>query len=333
MNSRTLRLFILLGLAALTAGCAAEWPQSALHPASDFAASLDELFRTIFWWAVLVFVVVEGILLYVLFRFRERPAGERPAAVHGNTKLEVGWTLAPAIILIFIAIPTIRTIFVVDGPPPEDARIVEVVGKQWWWEFRYPEEGVLTANEAAIPVGTTVDFRLRTEDVLHSFWVPRLGGKRDMISGRENRIWLTPDSTGTYLGTCAEFCGIAHALMGFRIHVLEEDEFQEWIERNRAPAESPEEELAARGEEYFLNSACIGCHAVRGTHAVGTVGPDLSNMGSRQTIAAGVLENTPENMARWLRDPQEVKPGNFMPDLNLTDEQVAMLVAYLETLR
>lgn len=333
MKRRALGIFLLVGLVALAAGCTAEWPQSALHPESDFAANLDALFQNIFWWAVLVFVVVESLLLYVILRFRDRPDRPRPKQVHGHTTLEIGWTLAPAVILVFIAIPTIRTIFEVDGPPPGDPLVVEVVGKRWWWEFRYPEEGIVTANEATVPVGRTVDWRLRTDDVLHSFWVPRLGGKRDLVRGKENRIWFTPDSTGTYMGQCAEFCGIAHALMGLRVHVVEPGEFEQWVERQRAPAESPTDALAARGEEYFQNSACIACHRVRGTQAAGIVGPDLTNIGSRETLAAGTLANTPENMARWLRDPQGVKPGNLMPDLGLTDEQVEILVAYLESLR
>lgn len=333
MSVRTFRTLLLVGVLALLAGCTGPWPQSALHPESDVAANLDRLFQNIFWWAVLVFVVVETLLLYVILRYRDRPDRPHPTQVHGHTTLEIGWTLAPAVILVFIAIPTVRTIFEVDGPPRDDAMVVEVIGKRWWWEFRYPEEGIVTANEATIPVGRTVDWRLRTEDVLHSFWVPRLGGKRDLVSGRENRLWFTPDSTGTYMGQCAEFCGIAHALMGLRVHVVEPDAFEAWVESQRAPAESPEDPLAARGEEYFLNSACIGCHRVRGTHAAGTVGPDLTNMGSRRTIAGGTLGNTPENMARWLRDPQGVKPGNLMPDLGLTDEQIDMLVAYLESLR
>lgn len=322
---------LLCTLAALQA-CGVEYPQSALHPTSDFATRLDDLFRGIFWWAVAVFVVVEGVLLYTIFRFRERQGDERPKPVHGHTLLEIGWTLAPALILVAIAIPTIQTIFVVDNPPEEETLIIEVVGKQWWWEFRYPEEGIVTANEAHIPVGRTVDFRLRTDDVIHSFWVPRLGGKRDMIPGRENQIWFTADSAGVYHGQCAEYCGIAHALMAFRVIAQEPAEFEAWVERMRRPAAEPEAGLAREGMEYFSRSACIACHRVEGTIAAGTVGPDLTHMGSRRTLAAGILENTPENMARWIKNPQEVKPGNFMPALDLTDEDVARLVAYLQWL-
>lgn len=316
--------------------CGGDYPQSALHPVSDFARRLDDLFRGIVWWAAGVLVIVEGLLLYVLLRFRERrrEGGDRPRPVHGHTTLEIGWTLAPALILVAIAIPTIRTIFLVDNPPEEEALVVEVAGERWWWEFRYPELGVVTANEAHIPVGRPVQFRLRSDNVLHSFWVPRLGGKRDLVPGRETQIWFTADSAGSYWGQCAEYCGVAHALMKFRVIAEPEEAFRRWVERQREPAaEEPEEALAREGRELFLRSACIGCHRVRGTHAAGVTGPDLTHMGSRETIAAGILENTPENLARWLSDPQEVKPGNLMPKLALTDEQVARLVAYLRSLR
>lgn len=330
-NRKLYSLFLALALLGLQA-CGGDYPQSALHPASDFAARLDALFDNIFWWAVGVFVVVEGALVYVLVRYRERDEDDRPEPVHGNTALEIAWTLAPALILVAIAIPTIRTIFIVDNPPREEALVIEVTGHQWWWEFRYPEEEIVTANEAHVPVGRPVEFRLRTADVVHSFWVPKLGGKRDLTPGRETGIWFTADSAGVYPGQCAEFCGTAHALMGFLVVAQEPADFRDWVARLRAPAPEPTDSVAIAGRELFLRSACIGCHRVQGTPAVGFVGPDLSHMGSRRTVAAGVLPNTPENMARWLRDPQAVKPGNTMPDPGLTEDQIRRLVAYLESL-
>lgn len=314
--------------------CSGEYPQSALHPASDFAERLDGLFWQIFWWAVGVFVVVEGILIYTIIRFRARPDSERPKPVHGHTLLELGWTIAPALILVAIAIPTIRTIFVVDNPPPEGADLtIEVIGHQWWWEFRYPELGIVTANEAHVPVGQTVDLRLRSADVLHSFWVPRLGGKRDLVPGRENFIWFRPDSVGVFWGQCAEYCGIAHALMGLRFIVDEASDFDAWVASNQAPAVEQNEGLASQGRDVFMNSACISCHTIRETQALGRLGPDLTHVGSRLTIAAGVLDTNAENLARWIRDPQEVKPGSLMPNTGLTDQQVEQLVAYLLSLR
>lgn len=316
--------------------CAGDYPQSTLDPLSDFAGRVDGLFRNIFWWAVVVFVVVEGVLLYAAFRFREKGEGEgdaRPEPVHGHTKLEIGWTLAPALILVAIAIPTVQTLFLLDNPPEEEGLVIEVTGKQWWWEFRYPELEIVTANEAHVPVGRQVEFRLRSGDVVHSFWVPRLAGKRDLVPGRETHLWFTADSAGSYWGQCAEYCGIAHALMKFRVVAREPGDFEAWVGDQRGPAVEPESDLAREGKELFLRSACIGCHRVRGTTAAGIVGPDLTHIGSRETIAAGILENTPENMARWIQDPQEVKPGNLMPDLGLDDEQVARLAAYLQSLK
>ncbi|WP_420634611.1 cytochrome c oxidase subunit II [Candidatus Palauibacter sp.] len=315
-------------------GCGGEYPQSALHPGSDSATRLDRLFDQIFWWAVGVFVVVEGILVYTIFRFRERPGGRRPRQVHGHVLLEVGWTLAPALILVAIAIPTMQTIFVIDRATDDpDALVVEVIGRRWWWEFRYPELGIVTANEAHLPVGRTVDLRLRSADVLHSFWVPRLAGKRDLVPGKENQLWFRPDSVGVFPGQCAEFCGTAHALMGMRVIVDEPADFESWAQANAGSSVTPADAEARAGRGVFMANACVSCHSVRGTPAEGRFGPDLTNFGSRLTIASGVLENTPANLTRWLDSTQHVKPGNLMPEVQLSATQIRQLVAYLGSLR
>jgi cytochrome c oxidase subunit 2 len=325
-------LVLVIGVVALQA-CGGEYPQSALHPSSDFADRLSGLFNYIFWLAVGVFVIVEAIIVVTLIRFREKPGDERPKPVHGHTGLEIGWTLLPAVILVLIAIPTVREIFLSDNPPESDALTVEVIGKQWWWEFRYPEEGIVTANEAHIPIGRTVEFRVRSADVLHSFWVPRLAGKRDLVPGRENMIWFRPDSAGVFWGQCAEYCGTAHALMSFRVVVESEQEYDAWVQQELAPAGQPSDRLARLGQGVFMTNACIGCHRIDGTQASGVFGPDLTHVGSRTTIAAGVLDNTTENLIRWIANPQEVKPGNLMPNMDLTDDQVEQLAAYLMSLR
>jgi len=324
---------LLVGLAVLQ-GCAGEHPQSAVNPATNFATQVDDLFNLTLWWGIGVFVVVEAILIYTLVRFRDRPGAPRPKHVHGNTVLEIGWTLVPSLILIAIAIPTIRTIFVVDVRPTDpDALVVEVVGRQWWWEFRYPELGIVTANEAHVPRGRTIDMRLRSADVLHSFWIPRLGGKRDMVPGNENGIWFVPDSVGVFWGQCAEYCGTAHALMGMRVIVEEPADFDAWAEANLANRVRMPDAQARSGEGVFLSNACVGCHTVRGTTARGVFGPDLTHFGSRGTIAAGVLENTRENLIRWLDSTQHVKPGNRMPEVQMSDQQIEQLAAYLQALR
>ena len=339
--------FLLVAL--ILVGCADQYPQSTLHPDSGFARDLADLFRDIFWWAVPVFLIVEGLLLFILFRYRDRGEPGRARDVHGNTGLEIGWTLAPAVILVFIAVPTIEMIFERDRPPADaDALTIEVVGHQWWWEFRYPEVGVVTANEPHVPVGRTVYWRLRSGDVIHSFWVPKLGGKRDVLPGRENFIWYGADSAGVYWGQCAEYCGLQHANMGMRVIAEEPQAFRDWVQEQLSPAAepavsldttevgpegSPRDSLIARGREVFATSACIGCHTIRGVSEVSSIGPDLTHVGSRRTLAAATLENTPENMRRWIEDPQEVKPGNLMPDTGLSDAQIEALVAYLESLK
>jgi cytochrome c oxidase subunit 2 len=321
-------------VALVAAGCGGPFPQSTLHPVSDFATSIDQLFRSIVWWAALVFVVVEGLLVYVLIRFRDRGGDGTPEPVHGNALLEVGWTLAPAVILVLIAVPTIRTIWTVDNPPDDaNALQVEVVGHQWWWEFNYPGLGVTTANEMHVPVDRTVQLSLRSADVIHSFWVPRIGGKRDVNPGETTGLWFTVDSAGVYPGQCAEFCGTSHSLMKMEVVAQDSASFRRWVERQRQPAEAPASELAQRGRELFMGqAACFSCHAVEGTMARGAVGPELTHVAGRRTIAAGILPNDSTAMARWLQDPQAVKPGNLMRIRDLDDETIAALIAYLQTL-
>ncbi len=320
--------------AVVLQGCNGEYPQSALHPSSDFATRLDDLFTQIVWWAAGVFVIVEGALIYTIIRFRARPGAPRPKEVHGHIAMEIGWTLAPALILVAIAIPTIQTIFIVDRPTTdEDALVIEAIGRQWWWEFRYPELGIVTANEAHVPVGRTVDLRLRSADVLHSFWVPRLGGKRDLVPGHENQLWFKPDSVGVFWGQCAEYCGTAHALMGTRVIVDEPADFDAWVALNQGSAVALTDPQSRAGRGVFMANACVSCHAVRGSAAVGQFGPDLTHFGGRLTLGAGILENTRENVIRWLDSTQHIKPGSLMPDVELSDEQLEQLAAYLLALR
>lgn len=335
-HERGVRLAPILVVLAAGVGvaCGGPFPQSSLAPASDFARMIDDLFRSIFWWAMLVFVVVEGVLIYTLVRFRDRGGDETPEPVHGNTLLEIGWTLAPAVILVLIAVPTIRTIWLVDNPPRKaDVLQVEVVGHQWWWEFSYPDLEVTTANELHVPVGRTVQLTMRSADVIHSFWVPRLGGKRDVNPGEPTSLWFTADSAGRYDGQCAEFCGTAHSLMRLDVVAQPEEEFDRWVERQGRPAAEPETELARRGQEAFVSNACISCHTIEGTVAQGRIGPELTHFASREELAAGVLPNDSAGLARWLENPQEVKPGNFMKINDLDDETIAELVAYLQSLR
>ncbi len=336
--------------AAFVAGCQGSFPQTTFSPTSEFGESLNDLYLTITAWAVLVFVVVEGLLVYVIVRFRARPGQPDPKPIHGHTALEMAWTLAPALIIVFIAVPTIRTIWRNANLSPDNALSVEVIGHQWWWEFRYPEYGVVTANELHLPQARPVVLEMTSADVIHSFWAPRLGGKRDVILGRTTRLVFTPDSLGVYLGQCAEFCGDSHANMRLRVVVEDSTSFAQWVnDQLGVPAtadslsELEQQGLAAyRRVRTPATHSCIACHTVSGVSA-GVLGPDLTHLAGRSTIAGGVLLNTADNLARWLRDPTGVKPGMGdrradgqiigMPDVDLSEEEIAALVAYLSSLR
>lgn len=319
-------------------GCEGPFPQSTLHPVSDFATAIDDLYRTIFWFAVGVFVVVEGLLIWVVLRYRSRP-GKEPQHVHGSTVLEIAWTLAPAVVLVFIAVPTMQTIFAVEGTAPEGALEVEVIGHQWWWEFKYPELGITTANELHIPRGRPIALAMTSADVIHSFWVPRLGGKRDVMPARTSRLTFSAESVATFLGQCAEFCGESHANMRFRVMVDQSGDFDRWVAQQRQ-APLPMDSLtglARQGAEAFrqvrdpANHSCVACHAIEGV-SFGVLGPNLTHLASRTTLASGILPNSSEGLTRWLRDPVGEKPGSLMPKINLTDEEIAALVAYLQSL-
>jgi len=337
---RRLRRFApLLGLVLLVlAGCAENYPQTTLAPKGDFARAVDTLFRSTVWWAAGVFVLVEGALLFAIFKYRERPGGPEASQFHGNALLEVIWTIIPATILVFIAIPTVRTIFRTAEPPPGDPLVIEVIGHQWWWEFRYPEFNITTASEMYVPVGRPVDLRMRTADVLHSFWIPQLAAKRDVFYGRDNRLWFTAEEAGVFSGQCAEFCGIQHGRMAHRVIATAPADFDAWVARmSAASAPVPVfdgDSLALAGQTLFATRACVGCHALRAVDPPpGLVGPNLANIGGRLTIAAGSLPNTDANLARWLRNPQEYKQGVLMPNLGLSEDDIRALVAYLRTQR
>jgi cytochrome c oxidase subunit 2 len=326
---------LLTALLLAAAGCGGPFPQSTLAPKADFSLAVDQLFTTIFWWAVAVFVIVEGLLLFTILRYRRREGAAEPKGLHGHTALEIGWTLAPALILVFIAVPTMRTIFATAGRAEAGALRVEVVGHQWWWEYRYPDLGIATANELHLPVGTPVQLDLTSADVIHSFWAPALGGKRDLTQGRTTQIAFTADSTGEYLGQCAEFCGASHANMRLRVFVQPDSAFQRWVAGQRAgPAALPRGSVAERGRQLFARSACIACHTIEGLpQARGTVGPNLTHVASRTTLAGALFPNTTDYLRRWIVDAPALKPGSLMPKLPLPDDDLSAMVAYLQSLR
>ncbi|MDI3339527.1 MAG: cytochrome c oxidase subunit II [Sphaerobacter sp.] len=329
-----------VALVLLVSGCVGDTPQSVNDPRADNAQKIWDLFMPIFWLSVGVFVIVQGIVIVALIRFRRRPDSPVPRAIHGNTKLEIAWTLAPALILAAIAVPTISTIADLAREPGPEALTVRVVGQQWWWAFEYPDSGVVTADELHVPVGRPVHLELKSKDIIHSFWVPKLAGKQDVVPGRTNRITFTADTPGEYSGQCAEFCGAKHANMKFRVIVQTPEEFEAWLAQQQQAAVEPEPgSIEAQGKEVFMSSGCVGCHTIKGTDAKGQLGPDLTHFGSRGLIAGGVLTNTPENLKAWVHDAPSIKPGQpgrplGMPAFTgLTDEQVNALVAYLESLK
>jgi cytochrome c oxidase subunit 2 len=331
---------------ALLSGCFSyqDYPQTAIEPITEYGRKQQTLFEIIVWLAIFVFVVVEGVLLYTVWRYRARPGQPRPQQIHGNTKLEVAWTIAPAVVLAAIAVPTVTTIFDIGGPPPADAMRIQVIGHQWWWEFHYPDLNIVTANEVHMPVSRNVVFEMTSDDVIHSFWLPRIGGKRDVVPLHTNYIWFdAPRNPDVILGQCAEFCGTSHANMRAKGFVQSEADWNTWVQTQRTPSPAA---AGSPGAQLFQSRGCIACHTISGLNApadassadlvnakTGRIGPNLSHIGSRTTIAGGILPNTPEEMARWLRDPPAVKPGSLMPKLGLSEEDISGLVQYLESLR
>ena len=473
---RRLASYALIAAFAVAAlACNEAHPNTTLVPHSDLGREIDFLWDRLLLLGTIVFILVEGVLIYVVFRYRRRENQPAPPQTHGSTKLEIAWTLIPAVILVFIAVPTVRTIFITQAQAAPGSLNIDVTGHQWWWEFRYPEYGVTTANEIYIPVGRTVNFRLRSADVIHSFWTPQLGGKRDVVTNRTNYLWYTPDTSiagDVWNGFCVEYCGSSHANMRFRVFTVTPQQFESWVAGQKLPARFgavagpippaggaipppmeapgmttpgganaptaaaqaaaprvaqqssgtqsaggaqpaiprgqqpaanpgaqgvamvdgrldntyptravqagyifPREKIpafaiphtpppsdlkftagltgnAARGKQVFSGAACIGCHSIAGNPAaMGVLGPNLTHVGSRSTIAAGRYPNTAAYLALWIKNARKMKPDVLMPTLGmdeydpvlkakvtsanggLTDQQIADIVAYLTALK
>lgn len=383
-------LLTLLAL-ALPAAAQEQYPMSTIMPKTDFAASIHDLYVQIFWWSLGILAVCWVVLAYILIRFRERPDSPMPKQIHGHTGMEIAWTVVPALIVVAIAIPTIQTVFQTQKADP-DAFVVDVIGHQYWWEFRYPQNGdVITANELRLPVGKPVSLRIWSDDVIHSFWIPMLGGKRDanplrvVPEGETTHyswIHMTPQETGYFLGQCAEFCGDSHSRMMMAVIVDTEEGFEQWLDDWRTGHAAPGTQVAAaepgadadmvamnaggpqdatgpaapaetvdprvmEGYQLFMGQ-CVACHGVPGdVNVAASVAPDLTLLGRRERIGAGMLENTPENLVRWIKDPRAIKPGVLMPGQNYaggrapivwpafpySDAQIESIAHYLTSLR
>lgn len=286
-----------------------------------------------------IFVVVAGLIVYTIARFR-RPYREddlqEPPQVYGSNQIEVAWTVIPILIVFILIGVSARVIAAIENAsPPPDMLKVTLVGHQWWWEVRYPDYGVVTANEIHVPIAPngkrTTYLKLTSADVIHSFWVPQLSGKTDLIPNRINYMWIDPREAGVYVGNCAEYCGTQHANMLLRVIADSPADFESWIASQQKPA--LEDQQASQAKAAFETLACVNCHMIRGTAAVGKFGPDLTHLMSRQTLGAGILTNTAQNLRAWVNDPQESKPGCFMPSMKLTGPELDQVVSYLQSLK
>lgn len=344
---------ILMGLAVagfligLLAACTPSHPQSTFDTSGPVARQQLALFWIILWVGVAVFIAVMAALIYPVIRYRRRPEHGDPEQIHGHRNLEIAWTIVPALILAVVAVPSAMAIFdTTNSPKPAEdgGLVVEAIGHQWWFEFTYPGHDFKTANELHIPVGEVVNVKLDSVDVIHSFWIPKIAGKVDMIPNNDNSLWIQADETGEFLGQCAEFCGVSHANMRFMVVVETRQEFETWLDAQTRPAVEPLDPLAVEGQTIFMSTeaGCRGCHTIDGSRARGVTGPDLTHFASRGHFVGAILENTQENLRHWLEEPEDVKPGNLMardavvyntPGRALTEPQVSALIAYLRSLK
>ena len=295
-----------------------------MRPPADAIGTLSLIVGAI---AALIFIGVEATLVYAIWRYRASRAIGAAATFERNRRLEIAWTAAPALILAVVFVLTLGTMAEISGAGVASAMRIAATGHQWWWEYSY--DGNKTANELHIPVATPVDLDLTSVDVIHSFWVPELGPKMDMVPGTTNHLRLFARRTGSYDGQCAEFCGVEHAWMRIRVIVQSQSDFDTWLAAQRLPASVK----GGEGERVFLSNVCVNCHAIAGTPAAGAAGPDLTHVASRATIGAGVLANDVAHMRAWLADPQRYKPGSLMPRVPLSDADLDALAAYLGALK
>lgn len=295
---------------------------------------MADLFVGVLVVSAVIFVLVAGLVTFAVIRYRHRGRADAadPPFSTVSYRVEIGWTLAPLLLLAIIVGFALRAMATVNPVTPHDMQPDIVIrGHQWWWEARYPATGAVSANEIHIPVGRLILARIESADVVHSFWVPALARKIDMIPGRENHVWFEADTAGTYLGRCAEYCGAQHAHMQFLVIAEPDSAFEAWQAAQLAPPVPPADSLEQRGVTLLHAYACLSCHALGGAGA--DVAPDLTHLASRRTLAAVTLPNTPANLARWLKSPAAIKPGTRMPDFELNDSDIAALTAYLGSLR
>jgi cytochrome c oxidase subunit II len=316
-------------------------PTSIFSPVATPARSIFDLSILVLSITLAIFLIVAGLLLYALIRFRHRPTDENrePPQIYGSNQIELSWTVIPILIVVMLFLSTTRVVLETEAiPKPGTAMDVTVIGHQFWWEYRYPKFGVVTANELHVPVSdpakpTPVYLTMSSADVTHSFWVPRLAGKMDVIPNRVNVMWMDPREPGLYVGQCAQYCGTQHAKMLLRVYAQSPEDFAAWVNQQKRPAQQEfSDPAASEGQTVFMHNACINCHTIAGTAATGRFGPDLTHLASRDTIASGPFRNSPENLRKWIDDPNSMKPGSLMPSMHLNSHDLDVITAYLTQL-
>ncbi len=314
---------------------------SIFAPAGTPAHSIFSLSMLVLSIVAAIFLVVAGLLLYAVVRYRHRAdaanASVEPPQIYGSTQIELSWTVIPVLIVVLLFLATARIILTTqNAPKPANALDVTVIGHQFWWEYDYPKLGIVTANELHIPVSdpkhpTPTYLTMSSADTDHSFWVPRLAGKMDLIPNQINTMWIDPQAPGLYLGQCAQYCGVQHAKMLIRVYADNPPEFAAWVAHQQQPA--VDDPGVAEGRAVFLHNACMSCHTIAGTAATGRFGPDLTHVASRDTIASGSVTNNPANLRAFIDNPATFKPGVLMPAMHLSQHDLDAVVAYLSTLK
>ncbi|MGH8951272.1 MAG: cytochrome c oxidase subunit II [Acidimicrobiia bacterium] len=344
---RLIRLGVLIGAALLLGACSLigieDAPLTTFEPAGPFAERIDNLFWPVFWIAVAVFILVQGAIFVAVFLFRDRAGAKEAKQLHGSPKLEIAWTIIPALILAGIAVPSTAAVFDLTECGA-DAMEIQVTGHQWWFEYHYPDAEIDTANVMVIPAGQEVCAVMTSDDVLHNFWIPALNGKRYLVPGQTTLLRLQADEPGEYWGHCAEFCGLSHSLMRARVQALEPAEFEAWLAAQQTTAATPVEgDEGFEGFELFDAKGCTQCHTVRleqevlgPTERASFNGPELTHFASRNVFAGAIFPEEGQDretaLKEWLADPPSAKPGSFMPDLALTEAEIDALIVWLESL-
>lgn len=307
---------------------------SVFDPSSPFARATVGILNVTLIISGIVFTLVTVLVIYCIIRFKGGVNHPDPQQITGHKTLEIVWTAIPLLTVMYLFFLTAHAMKASDPPNRGDPDII-VIGHQYWWEVRYPKSGAVTANEIHIPAGKPLLFQVRSVDVIHNFWVPQLGRKMDIMPEYTNRFWIQADKPGDYHGVCAEFCGLEHAWMRLLVVAQAPEEFAAWEQRQLQPAPTPVNAKTLNGQKLFEQLTCINCHNIRGLSGDQPLkaGPDLTHLGSRQTLGAGRLKNTPEDLANWIKEPQKIKPGNLMPNMLLTEAQTEDLLAYLQTLK